>query len=165
MKKDLTQQELMDVLSYDPMTGLFVWIVSPRNGWAGKVAGCLHSTGYIRIRINGRGYTAHQLAFLYMTGKWTEADIDHKDGDGSNNKWLNLRQSTKSQNKANSRSYKNNKSGIKGVCWNKHLDRWGASIQVAGKRHFLGLFHTKEEAAEAYMASAVLFFGEFARAA
>jgi hypothetical protein len=161
----LTRDYVAGLMDYQRDTGTFIWRVTQGSVKAGRRAGSRHSSGYVHVRINKRGYKAHQLVWLMETGTWPAFPLDHIDGDGGNNHHSNLRDCTMSQNKANSRSYKNNKSGIKGVCYNKKLNRWGASIQCGGKRHHLGLFHTKEEAAEVYMASAALFFGPFARAA
>lgn len=154
----------MEALEYHAEDGTFVWRISAGTKKAGALAGNKRADGYTRIKLHKKLYLAHRLAWLVEHGVWP-VTLDHIDGNGSNNRIVNLRECTMSQNKANSRSYKNNKSGVKGVFWNKKLERWGASIQCGGKRHHLGLYHTKEEAALAYAASAALFFGEYARAA
>ena len=101
------------------------------------------------------------MAWLYMTGSWPAKDIDHKDGDGLNNSWCNLREATRLENSGNSRRRSDNTSGAKGV----RLDRgkWIAQIVVAGKLRRLGTFNTLEAAAAAYEAAATEHFGEFAR--
>ena len=78
------------------------------------------------------------------------------------NRRANLRLATLSQSRADARLRGDNTSGYRGVTWSKR-GRWQAQIQVAGKRHFLGYFASKEAAARAYDAAAREAFGEFAR--
>lgn len=91
--------------------------------------------------------------------------VDHKDGDGLNNRRNNLRFATASQNQANKRVSKNNTSGFKGVrfaSWATGRNRWRASISVGGEYKSLGYFSSAEEAAMAYDRSAVKHFGDYA---
>lgn len=89
-------------------------------------------------------------------------DVDHIDGNKLNNQKTNLRFCTRSQNTANRGANKNNKSGYKGVSWNKNTCKWRATIVINAKQNHLGLFNTKEQAAEAYNVAAKQLFGEFA---
>lgn len=91
--------------------------------------------------------------------------LDHKDGNGLNNTRGNLRPANQSQNSANRRVHKNNKSGFKGVrrIRSSINNPWAASVKYNGKQFHLGLFPTKEDAALAYDIAAVSVFGEFAR--
>lgn len=90
-------------------------------------------------------------------------DVDHIDGNGLNNARSNLRLATRSQNQANRGMSKNNKSGYKGVCYDKKGNKWTASIGHKGKRYAIGRYNTPEEAHEAYKAKAKELFGEFSR--
>lgn len=116
---------------------------------------------YKRICINKKSYYLHQIIFCFHYG-FIPKYIDHKDGNSLNNKIDNLREATQSQNVHNSPKRKNNKSGVKGVCWVKN--RWLAQIGVNNKNIVLGRFEKLEEAAKAYEHAAVLYFGEFAKA-
>lgn len=87
--------------------------------------------------------------------------VDHKDGDGLNNRRANLRPCTHAQNMFNRRLPRNNRSGFKGVYW--HKNRWYAKIQVDRKNIHLGAFTDVEQAAHAYDRAARIHFGEFAR--
>lgn len=145
----ITQDELKKLLHYDPEAGVFTWRVNRERGprKAGKAAGrenngkgvmCIH------ITINGRGYQAHRLAWLYMTGEFPSDGeiVRHIDGDGLDNRWSNLIKTTR--NRAKSR---NNKSGICGVCWFSKKVKWVAQIRINGKQKFLGYYDTIFEAA------------------
>jgi hypothetical protein len=163
--------ELRRLLSYDPETGVFTWRVTEKRGHngngfsikSGTVAGST-SQSYVRIGALGRNYLAHRLAFLYMTGEWPNGVVDHIDGNSQNNAWSNLRVANQSQNVANGKLAKNNKSGFKGVYRHNQTGRYVALIHANGKKHHLGCFATPEEAHAAYMDAATKHFGEFARA-
>jgi hypothetical protein len=79
------------------------------------------------------------------------------------NRRANLRLATLSQSRAGARLRGDNTSGYRGVTWSARNGQWQAQIQVAGKRHFLGYFASKEDAARAYDEAAREAFGEFAR--
>ncbi len=90
--------------------------------------------------------------------------VDHRNGNGLDNRRANLRLATDRQNKGNAGLRSNNTSGFKGVTWCRQTNRWKARIgnSEAGSRGWLGRFATAEDAARAYDAAAVEFFGEFA---
>jgi hypothetical protein len=89
--------------------------------------------------------------------------VDHADGDGLNNRRLNLRDSDCSQNAWNQKKKSNNTSGFKGVTWDKNREKWITHIGFHRKMYFLGRFSTAEEAARAYDEAARRLYGEFAR--
>ena len=163
-KKMITQQELITTLHYDADAGLFRWIAPCRRvGKMGIASLKASSKGYVIIRIRGKKYSAHRLAWLWMTGEWPALDIDHIDGDKTNNKWENLRLATKSQNAANAKAHKDNASGLKGVCWHLEGRKWAAEIKINRKKVYLGLFDCPAAAHLAYAVAAEKYFGEFAR--
>ena len=90
----LTQQRLKQVLGYDPKTGIFRWKVRRPKRKPGDQAGCLNKEGYVKISVDGASYTAHRLAFFWMTGKWPTPMTDHFNGIRNNNRWENLREVT-----------------------------------------------------------------------
>lgn len=92
-------------------------------------------------------------------------EVDHRDGNGLNNRRNNLRESTKAQNQQNSRIRRNNTSGFKGVCWDKASGKWMASIKANGKRRTLGRFTTPDVAHAAYVMASRALHGEFGRIA
>ena len=145
----LNQAILLRAISYDPATGEFRWLEA-RNGEVnvGPLAGKTNKRGYRVIGIGGRSFYGHRLAWLYVTGKWPDALIDHKDGNPSNNSWINLRQATRAQNNAN-RIAAPGKSGVTGVTLHPGTGKWEASASLNNKRVYLGLFASIEEAAVA----------------
>ncbi len=165
-ERSLTQARLKELLSYDPKTGVFHRLVTRPNSRAGDVAGTKHGSPnpYIVIMVDGRRYLAHRLAFLFVTGTWPPEEVDHRDGDGSNNRWKNLRACAKSHNLANAGRRRNNTSGFKGVSWCRASNKWRAQIGF-GVARYLGCFDRIEDAASAYGKAARKFHGEFARLA
>jgi hypothetical protein len=155
---------LRELLSYDPETGLFTWLQNRGNtALAGTPAGALNNSGYILICVNMKRYQAHRIAYKMMYGVDPPALLDHIDGDTKNNRISNLRPATPNKNQGNTKTPVHNRSGIKGVSWNKKMKRWVAQIGVNNKRVYLGGFHTKEEAACAYADAARKHFGDFAK--
>ena len=163
-EKSITYAFVRDMLSYDPETGVFVWIKKPaRCINVGSVAGNA-GPRYRRIRLLGTPVAASRIAWMYMTGSWPEHEIDHENLDGLDNRWSNLRPAKPSQNKANRRRLRSNKSGYVGVFKVKHRDLWVAKIRIKGKQTTLGFFREAADAGAAYAAAAVVHHGEFARA-
>ena len=158
---DLSAEYLKEILHYEPSAGVFTWRWKMAKRVApGDVAGCTKGgTGYRVIRICGRLFRAHRLAFLYMTGAFPKVHVDHRDGDPSNNKWKNLREVTRSQNMSNSRAPVDSRSGMKGVSWHKAARKWCARCG----RHYLGLFEDQTTAMIAANFGAIKYHGKFAR--
>jgi len=162
--KSMPSKEVFDqLLKYDPDTGKFWWRPRPVtmfaaggtkrqrsaqhscNQWnshfAGKLASNLKVDGYCYIRLGDRGYLAHRVAYKIMTGL-DPVEVDHIDGNRSNNKWGNLRNGTRADNFRNLPLRRNNKSGHHGVYFSKNQQKWIANITI-------GTFDSKEEAVAA----------------
>lgn len=90
--------------------------------------------------------------------------VDHRDGDGLNNRRKNLREATRAQNGMNRRVPCNNASGFKGVHWCNTREKWAAHIRFLGRSKHLGYFGSVEEAAAAYREGSIKYHGEFGRA-
>lgn len=101
--------------------------------------------------------------FIYMhkfvLGVENAIEVDHINGDSLDNQKSNLRTCTHQQNMANKRMQKNNKSGIKGVAWDKNRNKWKATISFNDKTINLGRYNDKLEAAKVYQNKAKELFG------
>lgn len=111
----LTRERLKYLIEYSPTEGTFTSRVSRGNIGVGAPLGWENGKGYKRLKIDGKRYMAHNLAWLYMTGEMPINKIDHKNGVTSDNRWCNLRQATDLENTRNKGLYKNNLLKVKGV--------------------------------------------------
>jgi hypothetical protein len=169
MTASLTAARLRKLLKYDPRTGRFTWRVSRGRLVPGATAGWIAHHGYHRINIDEKSYYAARLAVLYMTGSWPRRDVDHINGNTSDNRWSNLRQATRSQNSANMSA---RGTGLKGVVFYpptgllrpRPAKPYCAYIKVNYRSIYLGRFKTAKEAHAAYMTAAKDYVGDFARA-
>lgn len=148
----ITQEELKKLLHYDPDTGVFTWIKSGKRRRSCLTAGCKFMNKnskkmYISIWACGKLYLSHRLAWLYMTGEFPSHQIDHINGDGLDNRIINLRNVTGFDNQRNMKIKSTNKSGICGVIWHKSAKKWMSSITVSNKHIHLGLYSNIFDAA------------------
>jgi hypothetical protein len=165
-KTELTQERLKELLSYDPETGVFRWLVKPSaQVGAGDVAGSTRLNGYRCIKIDRHGYQAHRLAWLYVYGIWPTDQLDHKFGVRADNRIAELREATRVENGRNRKMHRNNSSGFRGVSWNKFKRKWCAQIRLPGRIIYRGQFNTAKEASDSYEAKAKELFGDFRRTA
>lgn len=156
------QARLAQLFDYDPHTGRLTWKV-PRTGGilAGSIAGT-SSNGYLRVKIDGGRFSVHRVIFKLVTGE-IPANIDHKDGNKTNNAWANLRPATVAQNAANQGKHSNNTTGYKGVTLHKKSGKYQAAIRNGAGAIYLGLFDAPEMAHAAYCLAAKKLHGDFAR--
>lgn len=165
MMGTLTADRLRAVLDYDANTGIFTWAVRPLSDFAntqaygsfvarclGKEAGSPTMNGYRRITVDRAPYLAHRLAWLHFHGSWPSQHIDHINGDGCDNRIVNLRDVSNADNHRNLRLMKTNNSGVCGV---RHTPygTFSATIWENSKIIHLGSFKTKEEAIAARKAA------------
>ena len=162
----LTQADLKAILHYNPATGVWTWLVSNSNRIrVGERAGCIGKVyGYRLIGIDGKLYNSARLAWLYMTGEWPPVKgVDHANGIRDDDRWVNLRAATPSQQQMNRGKQSNNTSGYKGVHYHRQTGTWRARISAQGKFTSLGLYSTREAAHAAYAAAAAKFHASFGR--
>jgi hypothetical protein len=129
----------------------------------GDVAGGVNDSGYVQIKIDRKLYQAHRLVFTWMYGETPESHVDHINMIKNDNRLVNLRVATRSENFGNQRAYKSNKSGLKGVHWCNHRKKWVAQIQHNNKSHSLGGYDCPAAASFAYQIAADKLFGAHAR--
>lgn len=164
------------ILRYAPDTGKLYWLERPENmfsaakwaaRWNGRWAGvealtASDSKGYLQGLIFGKTNKAHRVGWAIHTGSWPAQQIDHRNGIRHDNRFLNLREATGSQNCMNRRS-RSLSSRFLGVHWHAGCAKWRAQIKLSGRNTSLGLFVSEEEAARAYDAAARAQFGQFAK--
>lgn len=147
----ITYERLIEILDYDPETGIFTWKVDKSlRAKKGSVAGC-NIEGYISIGIDGKNYRASILAWLYTYKKYPEHKITHIDKNRKNNKIKNLRGKTKQGYIKKPKLKKDNKSGVNGIFFEERRNKWVAQIMVKRKNIYLGSFdkNNKDEAVKA----------------
>ena len=162
-KQLIDVKNISEYLNYDPEAGVFTWKVKTKTSNKGDIAGNANWRGYVSIWINGTQYYAHRLAWALQNGAWPINDIDHINENKSDNRILNLRIASRSENMFNRGRNKNNTSGVKGVSFCKATNKWRAQITVDRKGVNIGRFDTQEEAANAYISKAREVRGEFAK--
>jgi uncharacterized protein YkuJ len=149
----ISADEFRSRFAYESSTGVFTRRVACRTAPAGAVVGSVVKDGcgktYLTIWINGKNVKAHRLAWLYMTGEFPAATVDHINGNGTDNRWENLRCVSKGENNKNKRLFRKNKSGVCGVAFHKRDHIWTASIRVKTRLIHLGTFVNKDDAIDA----------------
>lgn len=153
-----TAERVRELFDYDPDTGVFIRKITIFNGKkAGTRADVARKTGrlagYTRICVDHQRFLAHRIAWLYMTGSWPDHEIDHINGDPSDNRFCNLRDVPGAINRQNQHRPRTGTAsgylGVKRGGWKNK--KWSASIRIDGRNRHLGTFETKEDAYEAYV--------------
>lgn len=181
IKKTASIDLLQKLFDYDRETGEFVWkkrdasmfIDSKISAetkakrfntrYAGESATTNHSNGYKNVSVMEQKFIrAHRVAWAICYGAWPTDDVDHINGDRKDNRIVNLRLSTRSENLRNRKKFPRNKSGYVGVSFCKQRENWNARIGINGRYINLGYFNTKEEAAEARAEAEKKHWGDYA---
>ena len=117
------------MVTYDPTTGAL-------SGASVSLGG----HGYPMCWYEGKVWLVHRLAFLLM-GEEIPIEVDHINGNRSDNRWCNLRAVTRTEQNRNTCRSKNNTSGVTGVSWDKRNNRWRATIWENSKQVSLGYYN------------------------
>jgi hypothetical protein len=165
------------LFAYNPETGSIKWRLRPATTgvnkrfnarYGGKEAGTVGKSGYVSICIREPHekfitFYAHRIIWKLMTGDDPSDQVDHEDTVRSNNRWKNLRSASNGSNIQNSRLRKDNKSGVKGVCWDAWHGKWQTQITYNKITHRFGRFDTVEQASSVVNTARIRLHGEFAR--
>lgn len=158
-----TQQQLLDAISYDPLTGSFCWThhASVYVNVRGKPTATSGVKGHRQIKFMDQQLKAHHVAWCITHGYWP-IEIDHENGIRDDNRIANLREATRLENQRNRLVSANSTTGFKGVS-KRRYGGYEAMIQVHGKKQYLGKFLDPKDAARAYDQAALRLFGKFAK--
>lgn len=152
----ITQERLKELFDFDPETGIFTNKTQRSyNSKIGQKVGTL-AQGYFKVVVDRKMYLLHRLAWLYVYG-YLPPYIDHINRVSTDNRISNLRPVTKKQNVENQKLASTNKSGYRGVSWDKKRKKWFVSIQHNTKTIALGRFENIEDARDAYCKAAAKY--------
>lgn len=160
---DISQEQLRELLDYDPETGFLTWkprglemfnseraFKSWNSRYANKRAGCetVIRRGYRLRKINifGQSLREHRVIWVWMTGEYGPDQIDHENRDATDNRWVNMRDGSDGVNNRNLSLYKTNTSGVCGVQWNSSRGKWLVRVEANKTKYFLGRFSNKDDA-------------------
>jgi hypothetical protein len=158
-----TIERIRELFDCDADVGRITWKQRPSNRVrVGDEAGtATNSYGYRVVGVDGKVLIASRVIWAHVKGEWPTFDIDHINGNRSDNRIANLRQATRSENQCNRRKQANNSSGFKGVYFERRLCKWRARIMRGGKSVCLGLYESASEASDAYERGAKAMHGDF----
>jgi len=163
-KVQLTAELIRSLIDYDPETGLLTWKPRPLEmfpedrqvsiaaAWnaknAGKEACACVDGGYKQGGLFYNKLKAHRAAWAIMTGEMPRGQIDHINGDGTDNRWENLRLVDSTGNARNQKKHRTNPSGHTGVCWHKPTEKWEAYYWDGKNNRTIGRYKKLDDAAE-----------------
>lgn len=135
-----------------------VHLVEGVNWYAAKSRNTYYAQRQVKTSQGQTTLLMHRVLMADVCG-----EVDHKNGDGLDNRRSNLRPATKAQNQINTAD-RANSTGFKGVHFRAKNNRWVATIRIDGKRKYLGMFETPELAGAAYTEAAKQVHSDFRRA-
>jgi len=146
-------QTLRELFAYDESAGALRWAKPRSRVRVGAIAGRLSSKdGYWRVETGGKSYQAHRLIWQFVHGEPPVGEIDHINGNRSDNRLENLRVVSRAENCQNRHNVRSDsKTGVLGAC--KNGGTYKAEIKKNGVRTYLGRFKTAAEAGAAYRAA------------
>ena len=149
---ELTKEYLNWLFDYDQERGVLIW----KNHWSGTIrtkyigrnAGNINRKGYRAVTINFKEKLAHHLIWFLEHDVWP-TQIDHINGDKTDNRIVNLRHVTTRQNCNNFKIHRRGK--LVGASWEKRRLKWESYIHFGNKKKHLGYFNSELEAHQRYM--------------
>lgn len=158
----ITKERLLELLEYNSETGIFYWKKTGMGRNKNLIAGGKDKDGYINICINGKLYKAHRLAWLATYGELPTHQIDHINKITYDNRIINLRLATQTENNCNTKIRRDNSSGYKGITFDKRTNKWRAFIHFNKKTFRLGRFSNIMDAVNVVKEKRKELHGEFA---
>jgi len=163
MKQKPTVERLREVFTLDSDTGELFWRVKIADKVVvGAKAGSKRADGYVRVQVDKVRLLVHQVVFALTHGDWAGCELDHANGNPSDNSPKNLRKADRFKNNYNRRVAKHNTSGTKGVFKQKQGICWNARLTTNGVLKRIGGFRTKEQASEFLDLWRAMAHGDFA---
>lgn len=160
MKALPSQSKLRELFTYDFETGYLSNRVKKSGVVIGSRAGCLHSKGHRRIRINQEIYAEHRVIWVWVYGSIPDGYlIDHINQNKADNRIQNLRLVTPRENNLNVLLSRPNKTDYRGVT-KKHSGRYEARIRSKGRNRYLGSFDSPQEAFHVYSLAKAKTYGD-----
>jgi hypothetical protein len=150
MTPRLTYARAREILDYDAETGVLTSKIYSGRLSIGKEVGTLRADGYRRAMLDGERHYVHRVIILWVTGEWPSHEVDHINGNRSDNRFCNFRLATDEENCQNRKLYKTNTTGYFGVSFIRSIGKFRASIGHKNKTYIIGDFKSAEDAAEAY---------------
>lgn len=145
VRPEMTAERVRKLFNYDPSTGkLTRRMTTSSRAMVGMEVGCRNAAGYLVVNVDGKLHYVHRLAWLWMTGEWPQADIDHINRKKADNRWENLRDAARSDNL-------HNRPVSSGVYWADRDKVWVATISWQGVKQHIGQ-HKDRNVAEAMYA-------------
>ena len=132
-------------------SGNLIRIIPTKMSRSGSIAGYKRKDGRIEVYVDKRRFFVHRIVFAITHGHFPKDQIDHIDGNPSNNLPSNLRECSNTENQQNVGLRIDSTSGLIGVCFLKQAGKWKAEIKNNKKHVYLGTFNTKHEAHAAYL--------------
>lgn len=157
-KAPISIPEIRQLVRADFEAGKLYWLERPSGGMKGRGAAIFNSRqankeatspdkhGYLRLTVKGKTFFAHRVIWALAHDEWPSMALDHINGNKSDNRLDNLRLASVSQNGRNMSLPISNKSGVIGVCWDRKAAQWRAYANAGGRKVYLGVFRTIDEA-------------------
>ena len=116
----------------------------------GEPAGSPSGNGYLNVRVLKRNFKAHHVSFYFANGRWPSSQLDHINGNKTDNRPQNLEEVSSRVNSQRYRIQQDTTSKNLGTCWNKQQQKFRATIKIQGIRFHLGYYECEQQAGQAY---------------
>lgn len=161
-QNSFTQSFLKELFDYREDGKLVRKKITSNRTKIGDIVGSNNGNGYLRVCVNNKYHHVHRIVFMWHYG-YLPKEIDHKNGNRSDNRIENLREATHSQNGKNLSVRKNNNIGVNGIRWDKSRNKWYVSIGLNNKKKYLGRYFVLEDAINARKVAELQFYKQWSR--